>query len=145
MYSKVNQFIYRIYNYIYIYSYNQNIYIYPLFFRFFFHRGHYRVVSRVPCATYFLYIDMYVHACSIASFMSDSLWPCGPQGQAPPSRGFSRQEYQSGLPCPSPGNLPNSGIETMSLTCLALAGGFFTTKSPYIVYVTILYTVVCMS
>ena len=31
--------------------------------------------------------------------------------QAPPSVGFSRQQYQSGLPFPSPGDLPNPGIE----------------------------------
>ena len=31
--------------------------------------------------------------------------------QAPPSIGFSRQEYWSGLPFPSPGDLPNPGIE----------------------------------
>ena len=31
--------------------------------------------------------------------------------QAPPSMEFSRQEYWSGLPFPSPGDLPNSGIE----------------------------------
>ena len=31
-------------------------------------------------------------------------------GQAPPSTGFSRQEYWSGLPFPSPGDLPDSGI-----------------------------------
>ena len=31
--------------------------------------------------------------------------------QAPPSMGFSRQEYWSGLPFPSPGGLPDSGIE----------------------------------
>ena len=31
--------------------------------------------------------------------------------QAPPSMKFSRQEYWSGLPFPSPGNLPNLGIE----------------------------------
>ena len=31
--------------------------------------------------------------------------------QAPLSVGFSRQEYQSGLPCPSPGDLPDPGIE----------------------------------
>ena len=31
--------------------------------------------------------------------------------QAPPSMGFSRQEYWSGLPFPSPEDLPNSGIE----------------------------------
>ena len=31
--------------------------------------------------------------------------------QAPLSLGFSRQEYWSGLPCPSPGDRPNAGIE----------------------------------
>ena len=31
--------------------------------------------------------------------------------QAPPSMGFSRQEYWSGLPFPSPGDLPYLGIE----------------------------------
>ena len=31
--------------------------------------------------------------------------------QAPPSMGFSRQEYWSGLPFPSPGDLPNPGTE----------------------------------
>ena len=31
--------------------------------------------------------------------------------QAPLSMGFSRQEYWSGLPCPSPGDLPNPGIQ----------------------------------
>ena len=34
--------------------------------------------------------------------------------QAPPSMGFSRQEYWSGLPFPSPGNLPDPGIEPRS-------------------------------
>ena len=36
--------------------------------------------------------------------------------QAPLSMGFSRQKYWSGLPFPSPGNLPNPGIEPRSLT-----------------------------
>ena len=36
--------------------------------------------------------------------------------QTPPSMGFSRQEYWSGLPFPSPRNLPNPGIETSSPT-----------------------------
>ena len=31
--------------------------------------------------------------------------------QAPPSMGFSKQEYWSGFPFPSPGDLPNTGIE----------------------------------
>ena len=34
--------------------------------------------------------------------------------QAPLSMGFSRQEYWSGLPFPSPGNLPNPGIKPRS-------------------------------
>ena len=36
--------------------------------------------------------------------------------QVPPSMGFYRQEYWSGLPFPSPGDLPNSGIEPRSPT-----------------------------
>ena len=39
--------------------------------------------------------------------------------QAPLSMGFSRQEYWSGLPCPSPGDLPNPGIEPGSPTLQA--------------------------
>ena len=34
--------------------------------------------------------------------------------QAPPSMGFSRQEYGSGLPFPSPGDLLDPGIEPRS-------------------------------
>ena len=34
--------------------------------------------------------------------------------QASPSMGFSRQEYWSGLPFPSPGDLPDPGIEPRS-------------------------------
>ena len=39
--------------------------------------------------------------------------------QAPPSMGFSRQEYWSGLPFPSPEDLPNTGIEPGSPTLQA--------------------------
>ena len=35
--------------------------------------------------------------------------------QAPPSIGFSRQEYRSGLLCPPPGDLPDPAIEPISL------------------------------
>ena len=45
--------------------------------------------------------------------------------QAPLSMGFSRQEYWSGLQFPSPGDLPDPGIEPMSLVSPALAGRFF--------------------
>ena len=48
--------------------------------------------------------------------MSDSLWPheLQPTHQASQSMKFSRQEYQSGLPFPLPGDLPNPGIKTRS-------------------------------
>ena len=49
--------------------------------------------------------------------------------QAPLSMGFSRQEYWSGLPSPTPGDLPNPGIKCMSLMSPALAGRFFTTRT----------------
>ena len=49
--------------------------------------------------------------------------------QAPLSTGFSRKEYWSGLPCPPPGDLPESGVELTSLMSLALASGFFTTST----------------
>ena len=39
--------------------------------------------------------------------------------QAPPSMGFSRQEYWSWLPLPSPGHLPDPGIEPRSPTLQA--------------------------
>ena len=47
--------------------------------------------------------------------------------QAPLSMGFQRQEYWSGLPFPSPGDLPDPGIEP---TSPALVGEFFTTEPP---------------
>ena len=50
--------------------------------------------------------------------------------QAPLSVGFSRQECWSALPCPSPGDLPNTGIEPASLTSPALAGRFLPTVPP---------------
>ena len=48
--------------------------------------------------------------------------------QAPLSMGFSRHEYWSGLPCPSPGDLPPLGIEPVSPV---LAGRFFTTSATW--------------
>ena len=48
--------------------------------------------------------------------------------QAPLSMGFSRQEYWSGLPFPSPGNLPDLGIEPESSALMA--DSLSITKSP---------------
>ena len=46
------------------------------------------------------------------------------------SMGFPRQEYWSGLPFPSPGDLPDPGMESVSPATPTLAGRFFTTESP---------------
>jgi len=45
--------------------------------------------------------------------------------------GFSRQEYWSGLPCPSPGNYPDSEIKLASLESPALGGRFFTVSAAW--------------
>ena len=50
--------------------------------------------------------------------------------QAPLSMEFSRQEYWSGVPFPTPGDLPHPGIQPASLVSLALAGRFLTTAPP---------------
>ena len=47
--------------------------------------------------------------------------------QAPLPMGFPRQEYWNGWPFPSPGDLPEPGVELMSP---ALAGKFFTIEPP---------------
>ena len=45
--------------------------------------------------------------------------------------GFSRQEYWSGLPFPSPGHLLDTGVKLTSLTSPASAGGFFTASATW--------------
>ena len=66
--------------------------------------------------------------CQVASVASNSATLGAIAHQVPLSVGFSRQEYQSGLPCPSPGHLPDPGIKPPSLMSFSLAGGFFTTS-----------------
>ena len=79
-----------------------------------------------------------MHACKFASVMSDSfshVWFFAVLQtvalQASLSMGFSRQEYWSGLPCPSPEDLPNWGIQPVSLTSPELASRLFTTSTTW--------------
>ena len=51
--------------------------------------------------------------CVSCFLMSDSVTPWTVAYQVPPSMGFSRQEYWSALPSPSPEDLPNPGIKPM--------------------------------
>ena len=73
-------------------------------------------------------IDKYFKfSCSV---MSDPVTPWAIGYQAPLFTGFSRQEYWSGLPFPSPEDLPDPGIEPKSLGSPALASRFLTTVPP---------------
>ena len=70
-----------------------------------------------------------MHAKSLQSIrLFVTLWTIA--HQAPPSMGFSRREYWSWLPCPPLGNLPDPGIELLSLMSPEVAGRFFTTGLP---------------
>ena len=77
-----------------------------------------------------LFINGYVNACMqiplsrVQLFVT--LWSVAHQVLL--STGFSRQEYWSGLPFPTPGDLPNPGIQPKSLASPTVTGGFFTTE-----------------
>ena len=68
---------------------------------------------------------------------------CNPMDRSPVgsscSWGFSRRECWSGSPCPSPGDLPNSGTKPRSLMSPALADGFFTTSTTWEAHLTLLF------
>ena len=70
---------------------------------------------------------MHVCVCSIIQSWSNLETPWTVAHQAPLSMEFSRQEYWSALPFPTPGDLPNPGIEPAFLSSPEMAGGFFTT------------------
>ena len=67
--------------------------------------------------------------CSVVSDFFGDPWTVA--HQAPLTMEFSRQGYWSGMPLPSPGDLPHPGIEPTSLRSPALAGGFFTTSATW--------------
>ena len=71
-----------------------------------------------------------VRACVLSCFSCVRLFatPWTVARQAPLSMGFSRQEHWSGLHCPPPGHLPDSGIAPMSPALQA--GRFFTAEPP---------------
>ena len=71
----------------------------------------------------------YVLSCFSRVQLCVILWTVAHQG--PLSKGVSRQEYWSGLPCPTPGDLPNQGIKSVSLASPALAGSFFISSTSW--------------
>ena len=75
----------------------------------------------------------HARACMLSHFSRVQLFvtPWTIAHQAPLSVGFSRQEYLSGLPFPSPGDLPNPGMEPTSPASPALADGSFTDSTTW--------------
>ena len=59
--------------------------------------------------------------------------------QAPPSVGFSRQEYWSGLPFPSPGDLPNPGIQPRDPALLTDTLPSKPPGKPYVIFFSITF------
>ena len=82
-------------------------------------------IEDLLCAKYLACVCMLSRFNSVQLFAT--LWTVA--CQAPLYMGFSWQEYWTGLPCPPPGNLPDSGIEPWSVDP-ALAGGFFIAEPP---------------
>ena len=75
-----------------------------------------------------------VYARSVASVVSNSLQPHGPQPARLSVQGLSRPERWS----PPPGRLPDPGMEPLSLVSPVLAGGFFTTNATWEAHVCLL-------
>ena len=75
-----------------------------------------------------------VHVCVCAQSLT-RVWlfgtPWTVASQAPLFMEFSRQEYWNRLPFPTPRDLPEPGIEPLSLVSPALARGFFTTRATW--------------
>ena len=72
-----------------------------------------------------------MHECSVTQSCQTL---CNPMDCSLPGfsvHGILQQEYWSGLPCPSPGNLSDAGVEPVSLMSPALADRFFTTSTTW--------------
>ena len=71
------------------------------------------------------YVSLCVHVSAVLSHVRLFVTPWTVACQAPLSMGFSRQECWSGLPFPSPGDLPDPGIEpalpALQANCLPLS------------------------
>ena len=68
------------------------------------------ILARVP-----LHSSLFLPLSLVAQSCLTLVTPWTAARQAPLSMGFSRQEYWSGLPFPSPGDLPDPGIKPTSL------------------------------
>ena len=98
------------------------------------------IVTSGVCMCVCMCVYTCVRACAQSCPTLCSPMDCSPPGSS--VHGIFRPEHWSGLPPPTPGDLPGPGIKPMSLVSPALAGGFFTTVPPgkprcYIIHITI--------
>ena len=103
-------------------------------------KGSFRRKEEITCIyfyTYSVYVctnvykHIYIYVACLLSRVQLFATPWTVAHQVPLAMGFPRQEYWSGLPLPSPGDLPEAGIEPTSLVPPALAGRFFTTSATW--------------
>ena len=101
------------------------------------------------CVCIYLYIYIYiyvyvcvcvcVHVCMHAMSLQSCLTLCNPMGCSPPgSPVHGIPGKNTGVDCPPPGDLPNSGIELTSLMFSILASEFFTTSTTWEAHIYIL-------
>ena len=88
------------------------------------------------CTAPFYLLDtvLLLNPCVRAKSFQSRLTLCNPMNYSPPGSSVHRilsQEYWSGLTRPPPGNLPNPGIEPVSLMSPALAGRFLNTSNTW--------------
>ena len=88
-----------------------------------------------------------MHPCILSHFsgiqLFVTLWTVA--HQAPLSMGLSKEEYWTGLPCPSPEDLPNAGTEPASRMSSALASRYVTTSATWEAHFVYTYTKTCIS
>ena len=89
------------------------------------------------CCLHLSIIDVF--SCSLVSNYFVASWTVA--RQAPLSVEFSRQEYWSGVPFPTSGDLSNPGIKCTSLASPVLIGRFFTTGTTWEAQVQLIYNI----
>ena len=82
-----------------------------------------------------LQLFLITHVCVLSSFSHVQFFvTLGTlASQAPLSMGFSRQEYWSGLSFPPPGDLPNPGIQPLSLNISCVGRRILTTRTTFLI------------
>ena len=96
---------------------------------------HTLILSQYPPLCVHCVLSRFIHVRVFAT-----LWTVA--RQAPLPMGLSRWKYCRGLPCPSPGDLPDPGIKRTSPSSPALAGRFSTNSATWEVQLPLYFTII---